>query len=338
VPDFQKNPLQKGSVMVHVLTGLMLWFAHPVVSAAPAPSSGVHGVWIWDTAAATGTETELARLIATLNAIGASDAYLYLQAADYTASAPNLVRAVAALTRAGVRVWGLEGSREYFRDVAGPAALFAAAEELVAFNDRHAGNARFSGFVSDIEPQDGQGPEYPNHFHNDLPDSQLSIEQASERLSLMADWVSIHQRLGSRMRSAGLRYAAALPSWIDNYYSEPVHVVASTRLQGVTEILMECVDDYIVMSYSTNPQRIVDGVLSKTDYADRLGRYAPRVFAAVETHRGVGRGISYGDDPTKGTKTAVLSDIQAVLQALSRHPSFAGVDIHDWAGWSRLPR
>jgi hypothetical protein len=328
--------LQRATI-VHLLTAILLWFAQPAEGAAPTQCAGVHGVWVWNTFAAIGSATELDRLTSTLNAIGATNAYLYLQTSDYVNMESDLVRAITQSTRAGVRVWGLQGSRDYFRDVVGPADLLAAADALIAFNNRHASDAKFSGFVSDIEPQDGQGSAYPSHFHNGLPDSMLSSRQAAERQTLMADWASIHEMLHSKMRSAGLLYAAAVPSWTDDYYGEPVHVVAGGRKRVVTEILMASVDEYIVMSYSTNPQRAVDRVLSKTVYADRLGGDAPRVIAAVETHKGAGRGVSYGEDHAKGTKAAVLADIQSILSALSRHPSFGGVDVHDWTGWSSLP-
>jgi hypothetical protein len=308
----------------------------PAVAAEPTRSSGVHAIWVWNSAKIVGDKGELTRLISALTAIGGTDVYLYLAAADYAAMTPQLVRTIGGLTRAGIRVWGLDGSRAYFHDASGPAGLYAAAGALITFNRQHAGEALFSGFISDIEPQDGQRPDYPNHFHNGLPDSLLSTHDASERLELMDDWVVIHQTLHREMQAAGLQYGAAFPSWTDDYYGEPIHVVVDGDRQRITGILMATVEDYIVMSYSTVPDHAVNLILGKLGYVDRLGHEAPLVIGALETHHGVGRSISYGDDQEKATKSTVLADIRTIAQTLSQDIRFGGVDIHDWVGWSAL--
>lgn len=306
-----------------------------VVSAAPARPAGVHGVWVWNTAEVTSDQRELARFVTELRAIGATDAYLYLQATDY--AAPELSLAVAALSAAGLRTWGLDGARAYFSDTDGPVRLYAAADALADFNKRHKARERFYGFVSDMEPQDGQAPDAPAHFHNGLADSRLTSGQAAERQALLADWLAIHQELNRKMRAAGLHYAAAVPSWADNYDGEPIHVTIDGRAEDIQPRLMALVHSYIVMSYSTSPGAVVAWLRGKIGDAGRLGAKAPRVYAALETHAGAGRGVTYADDPVKHGRAAVLKDIAEINRILANAPRFGGVDIHDWAGWSALP-
>jgi hypothetical protein len=138
------------------------------------------------------------------------------------------------------------------------------------------------------------------------------------------------------MQAAGLLYAAAFPSWTDDYYGEPVHVVVDSRPQRITGILMATVEDYVVMSYSTVPDHAANVILGKLGYVDRLGHKTPLVIGALETHHGVGRNISYGDDREKASKSTVLMDIRRIVQTLSQDRRFGGVDIHDWVGWTAL--
>jgi hypothetical protein len=134
-----------------------------------------------------------------------------------------------------------------------------------------------------------------------------------------------------------LRYAAAVPAWMDNYYGEPVHVVVNGRRQEIQRCLMATMNDCIVMAYNTQPDRVVAGLRSKLADAAGLGARAPRIFAALETHAGAGRGVSYADDAAKHSRRAVLADIGVIRRALAGAAGFGGIDLHDWIGWSRLP-
>ena len=305
-------------------------------AAATARTHRVHGLWVWNTGEVIDSAAELGRLIAAMLSAGATDAYFYLDALDYATRAPALAAGIAQLSQAGLRAWGLEGSRAYFSDTDGPAGLYAAADALVAFNTRHTADERFSGFVADLEPQDGQGPAFPAHFHNGIPDSRLGSRQAADRQALMLDWLQIHHRLSRTLSAAGLPYAAAMPAWTDDYYGEPVRVLAEGRRQDIQPLLMAMINPYLVMCYTTKPERSIRHLRVKLAAAARLGARAPLVYAVVETHPGPGRGISYGDDPTKNSRRAVLADIGDIHQALAGHAMFGGVDLHDWSGWSGL--
>jgi hypothetical protein len=300
-----------------------------------APGSE-RGMWVWNTGDVIGTESKLQTFISTIKAAGVSDAYLYLRSADYASQDAHLEHALTELHNAGIKAWGLEGWRGYFADADGPSGLYAAADQLVAFNTRHATGAQFAGFVSDMEPQDGQGPTFPNHFHNGLADSQLSAAQAADREMLMEDWVRIQTTLDDKMHAAHLQYAATMPSWTDDYYGQPVNVTVNGVREGVMQAIMGHVDQYLAMTYNTDPTNAANRALGEVSYADTLGPNHPLVFAAVETNSGVGRGVSYGDDAVKDTRAAVLADMQAIHDQLASHPSFGGVNIHDWTGWWNL--
>jgi len=193
---------------------------------------------------------------------------------------------------------------------------------------------RFVGLMAEMEPQDGQGVGRPL-FHNNIRESALTPSQRADRDGLMLDWLTTHASLKSSLHATGLRLASSLPSWTDNYYGEPVLATYKGATGDVTHFLMGLVDDYCVMSYNTSPPNIANRVASKLAYADTLAA-PPRVFGGVETHTGVGAGVSYGDTPPKNTKRAIVADLDAVFGLLDRHPTFAGMNVHDWDGWRAL--
>jgi hypothetical protein len=189
-------------------------------------------------------------------------------------------------------------------------------------------------YMLDMEPQDGQGVGAPL-FHNSIPESQLVPSSRADRDRLMFDWLTIHATVKTKL--AGLRLASSVPSWTDDYYGEPVLATVEGQTADVTHFLMAIIDDYCIMSYNTNPLNAANRVVTKLQYADTLRQNQPRVSAAVETHLGAGQTVSYADTPPKNNKAAVISDIDIIFTTLAHHPSFAGVNIHDWVGWDTLP-
>ncbi|MEO7164649.1 MAG: hypothetical protein ABI041_17135, partial [Bdellovibrionia bacterium] len=285
-------------------------------------------------------------LISTAKAANVTDLFEYLVPRDYVSSEAAIRSFNAKLKGAGIRAWGLDGAREYFSDAGGPAALYAGADALIAFNSRAAANERFVGFQTDMEPQDGQGS-FPPSFHNGLPDSGLSTTgggavyptQAQDREMLMRDWIKIQSTVSQKLHAAGLRMGSAMPSWTSDYYGEEIKVTYNGTRQGVMKFMMGIIDDYIVMSYNTNPNNAANRVLAQATYADTIPLNSrPRVYGSLETNAGVGSGISYGDTAGKKSKTAVLTDMKTFESILKSHPSFCGLAIHDWDGWLYLPQ
>jgi hypothetical protein len=314
-----------------LIAAALFWLA-----ASAGAQADVHAMWVWRPAKIVASAASVDGFISEILMIRARAVYLYLDAADY--ADPRLAAAVRRMNRAGLRVWGLNGSRDSFADAAGPATLFAAADALAGFNRGHRGQAAFSGFVADLEPQDGQETSAPAAFHNGLADSRLTPAQSADRLALMADWVALHQRLRRIMRRAGLPNAGAFPAWTLDYQGELVHVGMSGQRQGVTAALMKAVSVYIVMSYRTDPVRAIALLRGPLRAAAALASAAPVVVGALEIHAGGGPAVSYSDDPAKRAKSAVLEDVRTITLGVSPEPGFGGIDIHDWAGWHTLPR
>jgi len=304
------------------------------IAEPPTPQAPMRAIWVWNTSELLASEGQRELFLRSLFADGFTDVFLYLRAHDYQTQEHPLKRFLASLQRSGVRVFGMEGWRGYFSDVEGPAGLYAAADAMLAFNRRS--DARFAGFHSDLEPHDGQG-EGRTRFHNGIAQSKLTARQLADRDDLMSEWLSIHAALRERMRAASLVYSAAVPGWLDDYEGEAVTMPAGEGRQGVMGRLMALVQDYVVMSYNTDPANVLRRIEGELAHAEKLGPAAPRILFALETHRGPGLRVSYGDTPMKASRSAVRADFETISRAAARYRSFAGGAIHDWKGWRDLP-
>lgn len=314
----------------------------PSPTPSPTPTNAARGLWVWTTSEVLASATQTDQLIQLSAFSKVTDVYLFLTRAEYQTKAHLLRQLNSRLNAVGIRSWGLEGYRGYFSDSYGPQNLYDTVNALINFNTSATVNERFYGFHSDMEPQDGQGAEFKNTFHNGLTDSQLSTTgggvwhatQALDREMLMRDWIKMHTDLSIRLRGVGLKYGAAMPSWTDDYYGQEVSATYNGARKGVMKHIMPLLDDYVVMSYNTNTTNAVNRVIGELKYADTLPlAQRPRVHAAVETHRGPGATVSYGDHATKNSRTAVLADIEILRSLLQVYSSFGGIDIHDWVGW-----
>lgn len=317
------------------------------VLAAAAPAAAAErprGMWVWRGVELVRDARAQRGLLAAAARAGVTDLYLYLPAGAYRSERARLAAFLRRMGAQGIAVWGLDGCRCYFRDADGPGGLLATVDAMVAYNARAGTKARFVGFQTDNEPQDQDG--YPATFHNGKRDSALSrtdggVWQASEALDremLLRDWLSTQRAVDARLRRAGLRSGAAMVSFTEDYYGEPLSVTFAGKRTSAGRHMMAFVDDYVVMTYNTDPRNAAGRAAAQAAYASTLPpARRPRVFASIETNAGVGAGVSYGDTPGKQSKAVALADMAAIARILKRHAAFAGVSIHSWEGWRVLP-
>lgn len=304
------------------------------------------GIWVWNTATVLGTPDEISALVVGAQIIGVSDVYLYMAPYWYHPNHTALQSLISSATAAGLHVWGLDGDRQYLDDSTGPTDFYAGINNLIAYNQSVPKHARFVGFQADIEPQDGDGH---MSFHNDVADSDLSTEpgygkwqytHAQDREMLMRSWIAVHQTARDLLHAQGLRFGAAMPFWTESYNGDEVQVRypndAAIR-QSVMKLMMLLLDDYVVMSYNTNPLEAARRVATQAAYASTMpAELRPRVYASMEVAAGVGVNVSYGDTPGKISKAVVMQDMKAIIETLSQHSAFAGVALHHWSSWQVL--
>jgi hypothetical protein len=300
-----------------------------------AETQPVRGLWIWegrDMVASKSAQTKLLTEAATLKL---TEIYLALARSDYHEVTAKLAAFITRMSAAGIKVWALDGSRGFFSDADGPAQLYAHVDMVVAYNDKVPEAARFCGFQTDNEPQDL--PDFPAHFHSGLADSQLTPVQAAEREALLLDWLNIQTRVYETLKSNGLRTGAAMVFFTEDHYGEPLRIAYNGVRSHIGQLMMGATDDFIVMSYNTDPANAASRVSAQAAFASRLSaEVRPRVIAAMETNPRVGATVSYADTPGKQSKAAVLVDMAIISQHLEIYPAFAGVSVHAWRGWQAL--
>lgn len=194
--------------------------------------------------------------------------------------------------------------------------------------------------IADIEPQDTS--QHDGRFFNGVAESDLNADQLLSRDTLLSKWVDRLSYASQSVRSHGMELGAALPFWLDNYDDEPLTVPSSTSggRTRVMELLMPILDEYVLMSYNTNPATAASFVAQQAMYATQqvnAGQAMPRVLGGVEVGQGIGSGVSYADTTGKASKAIVLADIGTIENDLSSYPSFSGVAIDHWAAWTDLP-
>lgn len=298
------------------------------------------GLWIWSCLDVAEAPT---KFFEESKKIKLTDVYLYLTISNYS-SVTVLRKFISKLTEMGIRAWGLDGERQYFSDSKGPTRLYKTVSAMIAYNNLVLPNERFYGFQVDNEPDNYSG-DYPDTFHNDIQTSKLSKVSGSgvtgnvgsseylDRIFILTNWLQIQQKVTDMLHNANLKSSAALPSWLDDYYGEQLLVTFNGINQNMMKHMFAIVDEYHIMSYQTNITKLISRIKTELTYGSAIGK---GVFAGIETNKGRGPLVTYGDNPTKNTKTAVLLDIAILEKNLEGYSAFCGVNIHDFVGWCLL--
>ncbi len=303
--------------------------------AGGAMAGDAHGLWIWDGPDLVKSQAQQQKLVNAIPQLELTDIYVAIPSDGYR-SLKGLPAFIRLMSQHGVKVWGLDGCRCYFKDVDGPMALYQNIDALLRYNETAPQDARFTGFQTDNEPQDI--PDYPKHFHNGLAASKLTPEQKADRDDLLRNWLDIQQTVHALLKNDGLRTGAAMVFFTEDYWGEPLMIDYNGIHANVGHLMMGYTDDYVVMSYNTDPDNAAGRVAGQAAFAGKLpADIRPRILAAMETDKGIEAHVSYGDTPGKATKAAVLADRTALADRLRAYPAFAGVSIHAWSGWQDLP-
>jgi hypothetical protein len=308
----------------------------------PTAKNSRTGLWVWDFLSSVVNDPDEVNIL--LNECVASsitDLYCYSFASELATDYDAVSSFIAKCTRLGIRVWGLDGAREYLADLDGAQQLYDDVAAIVAYNASVTADKRFYGFHMDVEPADlGAGLA----FHNGIASSALSTTpgsgawQSTEKLDrefLLRDWVQIHEDVRELCHDAGLFFGTALPTFVDDYFGEPLACSVDGVRQNVFLHLRERADVIALMSYNTTPGTVIDRIR----YEFRNGRFKnafPELGFSAETVTGVGSGISYGDTTGKQTKLAMFTDRATVDTFFSGNPKYLWFNIHDWSGYKAL--
>lgn len=329
--------------MIKYILSLVLF----IIVLLPHESDGAkRGLWLWYPNLVIPVNNEVNKVINQCKADGITDIYLYANGWLTGARKAQVQNFISIASCNNIKVWAMDGYRAYFSDWSGPSEYYTFINQVVAYNSTSTTDQRFVGIHGDNEPNDYQG-EPLSSFHDDITDASLSttpgsgVWQSTQKLDreyLMRDWLTITETAYNTCHANSMLYGQAIPSWLDDYYGESIKCTYNSIYQPVYMHMMQYLDDYCIMSYRTDPAQVINRVTGELAYASTLPAASrPRVWAGVETHVGVGNGISYRDTPGKNSKAAVWTDVNTFEATLNSYAAYAGVNIHDWInGWRDL--
>ena len=304
------------------------------------------GVWLWNTNEVLGNHAAEQLLVAQSKLYGFTDFFISLSTQQYLSSQAQLQTFLALLTANNIGAYGLNGDRGDLGDSNGPAGLYQNVSAMIQYNARVATNQRFKGFNADVEPNDGPGSQYLTRFHNEVPEGQLSKTgggvwyptQYLDRDYLMQSWLGIYQQISNMLHFANLKFSPSMPSWVPNFYGQPIHVTYMGLRQELLPLLMACIDEYRTMTYNTYQPAVISILSTALIYADTIPAITrPKVSASVDVVVGDGITTSYGDTPPWQNKTAVIAAMNALDADFAKYPAYSGCNVEDWQGWLALP-
>ena len=297
-------------------------------------------LWVWST---FDTIQNSVAVFKECERTGINNLILYTPTSLFSEKLKDLKSFIGTASKNGIRCWGMDGYRGYLDDNEGPEQLYEAAKAMVAFNGMVNDFERFVGFHTDVEPADQHNNEnLPLHsFHNGVAQSKLhktghgkwKTSQYDDRHSLMVSWLNMHTELKKILNPKMLLLSVALPTWLDDYFEEPICALYDNKDLCVVEHFMDIADEICFMSYNTNPNNVINRLEPKL----KLAPPHLKIMASVETCKGVEEYVSYADTKNKQCRKVVLQDIAMTEAALKAYPSFGGFCIHDYDGWKELP-
>ncbi|GAB1726170.1 hypothetical protein NU195Hw_g5258t1 [Hortaea werneckii] len=162
------------------------------------------------------------RLLQTIEKYGTSDVYIGISRALFKEQNPELALLNSKLCAASLRVWATGGEVQCIDNFTEQERFMDGLKDLATFNERSAPEARFHGYMVDVQPQDAPGD--PGCFLYEISQSQLSPDQRAQRDMILHQWLNVLTRASAFCRSIDLPFAAAMPWWLHDLAGEPVTV------------------------------------------------------------------------------------------------------------------
>ncbi|RMZ17813.1 hypothetical protein D0860_00154 [Hortaea werneckii] len=226
--------------------------------------------------------SNMSRLLQTTEKYGTSDVYIGLPRGLLKKQDPELALFNSKLRAASLRVWATGGEVQCMDNFTEQELFMDGLRDLATFNERSTPGARFHGYMVDVQPQDAPGD--PGCFHTQIPQSQLSHDQHTQRDIILHQWLNVLTRASAFCRSIDLPFAAAMPWWLHDLAEEPVTVPwgASKTRTCIADIIAPLLDDYVVMTDSEDHSVMAHRILRQlrsTSNKMISGQSMPRVLA-----------------------------------------------------------
>ncbi|KAI3399464.1 hypothetical protein diail_6726 [Diaporthe ilicicola] len=255
--------------------------------------------WIWNTTLITDAN-QTSQFFSFAREQGLQRAYLHVDADIDNAFFENFIQ---QCTTSGIVVEALMGNAEWILG-GGTPSLQSNLEWIQQFQGNASAGARFSGIHMDIE--------------------LWSLSNWQSMLgTYVAAWQNIVNYVSSFAKALGISTAADLPFWTYTM-SDPA------TGEAMDSWMLNALDSVTFMTYRNTVSELFEVAEKPLTAADAAGK---PVYVAVETVASAEAQVSF-----KGlaTVTSLSTALQSIKMECSNHTSFAGIAIHDYAGWLAL--
>ncbi|KAJ0104281.1 hypothetical protein J7T55_009445 [Diaporthe amygdali] len=268
-------------------------------SQADAQTKAPLATWIWNTTLITDA-SQMTYFFTFAKGQGLQRAYLHVDADIDNSYFESFIQ---QCNTSGIVVEALMGNAEWILG-GGTPSLQSNLDWIAQYQGNASASARFSGIHMDIELWS-------------LSDWQSMLG------TYIPAWESIVTYVSSFARSLGITTAADLPFWTYTM-SDP------TTGEAMDSWMLNALDSVTFMTYRNTVNELFQVAEKPLTAADAAGK---PVYVAVETVASTEASVSF-----KGlaTVTSLSTSLQNITMECSNHTSFAGVAVHDYAGWVAL--
>ena len=226
--------------------------------------------WVWKTTSILGNSHETQRFLTFVENHGFKHIFLQIpgDAVDSQIDqgiglrAQHLRPLLAALNKMNIKVYALDGSKDYALREKHQTVLNIM-RKVIRYNQQSRPEERFHGFHWDIEPYILKG------FH-------------SRRQSrILQDYIDIHTQMSELSHQAGMEIGVSLPFWYDSGKLDEVKFKGKQR--NVLEAMLELMDHIAIMAYRTTAFG-PSGTVAVSELELSLAEYYGKdVFVGLET-------------------------------------------------------
>lgn len=210
---------------------------------------------------------------------------------------------ISSASAQGITVQALDGAPSWALD-SRRHELQATLDWIATYQNNASADEKFSGIHIDIEPY-------------------LLPEWRSDQTSVIAGWQQSLQQVVQAARALHIPASADIPFWLHTLLTVDESATLSSWM-------MQQYDSITIMAYRDTASGILDVAEAQLAEGDAAGT---PVYVGVETNPS-----AEGDNITFHEEGAAYlnSQLATVIKQAGAHESFAGIAVHDYAGWSAL--
>lgn len=296
---------KKAGIAIAVMGAILLFLSaefvpSSVTSADTLPSNKPKATWLWHTSL-IGTSAGRSDILQFAKKQQVGRIFLQVNRDIAMGAYRSFIRTASA---GGIEVYALDGAPEWALPE-NKQRIADLVDWVKGYNASVQKNERFTGIQVDVEPY--QLPEWTSNQSAAADNWRQAMGYFNELAK----------------KEPALPTSAAVPFWLDG-------IKLADGSGTLSEAIMAELDETAVMAYRDQAMDVVDLAGAELAAGDRLGK---KVWIGVETNPAPDTPfITFYEEGRKEMERQ-LAIIDGMVHI---HPSYAGISVHDYAGWLAL--